>query len=195
MPLRLIARQSMAEFVEVEEWFELTKRGKQEAYHRDSRITTHPIEVPINSTADFFSVFDDITYEKGSSVLKQLAHYVGEENYRLGVSAYLEQYSYGTTGLDDFVGHIAVASDTNLDAWSREWLYEPGFFMSSYASMLLTPMCVEESVAKMQKALDTHAEELSSTALRFLREAHQADSECLALRSKQKQTTGQIQAR
>jgi len=57
--------------------------------------------------------------------------------------------------------------------------------MSSYASTLLTPMCVEKSVAKMQKALDTYADNLSSTALRFLREAHQADSECLALRSAQ----------
>jgi hypothetical protein len=46
-------------------------------------------------------------------------------------------------------------------------------------------MCFEESVAKMQNALDKYAENLSSTALRFLREAHQADSECLALRSSQ----------
>jgi len=72
-------------------------------------------------------VFDDITYAKGSSVLKQLAHYVGEENYRLGVSAYLKENTYGTTELDDFVGHLAAASDTDLSGWSREWLYEPGF--------------------------------------------------------------------
>lgn len=126
-----IASAETTEFQDT--WHGFFTRGKQEAYHRDSRVTTHPIELPINSTADFFSVFDDITYEKGSSVLKQLAHYVGEENYRLGVSAYLKQHSYGTTELDDFVGHIAAASDTNLDAWSREWLYEPGFNTLSVA--------------------------------------------------------------
>jgi aminopeptidase N len=120
-----IAAAETTEFQDT--WHGFFTRGKQEAYHRDSRVTTHPIELPINSTADFFSVFDDITYEKGSSVLKQLAHYVGEENYRLGVSVYLKQYSYGTTELDDFVSHIAAASDTDLDGWSREWLYEPGF--------------------------------------------------------------------
>ena len=126
-----IASAETTEFQDT--WHGFFTRGKQEAYHRDSRVTTHPIEVPINSTADFFSVFDDITYDKGSSVLKQLAHYVGEENYRLGVSAYLKKHSYGTTELDDFVGHIAAASDTNLDAWSREWLYEPGFNTLSVA--------------------------------------------------------------
>jgi len=120
-----IAAAKTTEFQDT--WHGFFTNGKQAAYYRDSRVTTHPIEVPINSTADFFSVFDAITYEKGSSVLKQLAHYVGEENYRLGVSAYLKQYSYGTTELDDFVGHIAAASNTKLDEWSRQWLYEPGF--------------------------------------------------------------------
>ena len=59
------------------------------------------------------------------------------------------------------------------------------YFMQSYASVLLTPMCVSESGSLMQKALDEHADRLNSTALRFLREAHQADHECLALRSVQ----------
>ena len=126
-----IASAATTEFQDT--WHGFFTRGKQEAYHRDSRVTTHPIEVPISSTADFFPVFDDITYEKGSSVLKQLAHYVGEENYRLGVSAYLKQNSYGTTELGDFVGHLAAASDSDLNGWSREWLYEPGFNTISIA--------------------------------------------------------------
>jgi len=59
------------------------------------------------------------------------------------------------------------------------------YFMSSYAGVLLTPMCLPESGALMQKALDEQAGQLNSTALRFLREAYQADRECLALRSVQ----------
>jgi aminopeptidase N len=60
------------------------------------------------------------------------------------------------------------------------------YFLSSYTSVLLTPMCTPESVARLQSALDDsmnkRADRLNSTALRFLREAHQADRECLALR-------------
>jgi hypothetical protein len=57
--------------------------------------------------------------------------------------------------------------------------------MSSYASVLLKPMCQEKSAGMMQSALDEYAGELDSTALRFLREAHQAESECLMLRGRQ----------
>jgi hypothetical protein len=56
------------------------------------------------------------------------------------------------------------------------------YFLSSYASVLLTPMCRPESVAMMQAAIEEQADRLNSTAMRFLREAHQADRECLALR-------------
>ncbi|MGH8165870.1 MAG: ERAP1-like C-terminal domain-containing protein, partial [Woeseiaceae bacterium] len=97
------------------------------AYARDSRVTTHPIEMPIDSTADFFTVFDAITYEKGSSVLKQLAHYTGEEGYRRGVSAYLKAFSYDTTELSDFIGHIEASTGVDLERWTDEWLYEAGF--------------------------------------------------------------------
>jgi aminopeptidase N len=59
------------------------------------------------------------------------------------------------------------------------------YFMSSYVSLLLQPMCRSGSLAKLQSALDEPAAALDTTALRFLREAHQADAECLSLRSAQ----------
>jgi hypothetical protein len=37
----------------------------------------------------------------------------------------------------------------------------------------------------MRRALDETSSQLDSTALRFLREAHQADEECLVLRAVQ----------
>ncbi len=108
-------------------WHEFYVDNKQRAYVRDAYVTTHPIEVPVRSTADFFSVFDAITYQKGSSVLKQLAHFVGEENFRNGVARYLAQHAYGNTELDDFVDALSQASGRDLEPWARVWLYEPGF--------------------------------------------------------------------
>ena len=135
-------------------WHGFFTGAKQLAYRADSRVTTHPIEVPVNSTADFFSVFDSITYEKGSSVLKQLAHYTGEENYRRGVSDYLKAYSYGTTELEDFINYLAQASGMDLNAWSNEWLYQAGFNTLSVATQ-----CEGErltSLSVMQSAPSSH---------------------------------------
>jgi aminopeptidase N len=108
-------------------WHGFFTSAKQEAYQADSRVSTHPIELPIDNTIDFFLVFDAITYEKGASVLKQLAHYVGEENYRQGVSNYLKANSYSNTELEDFISFQSEASGKDITAWADEWLYQAGF--------------------------------------------------------------------
>ena len=108
-------------------WHGFFINAKSRAYARDSKVTTHPIEMPIDSTNDFFTVFDAITYEKGSSVLKQLAHHTGEEGYRRGVSAYLKAFSYDTTELSDFIDHIERSTGVDLERWTDEWLYKSGF--------------------------------------------------------------------
>ncbi len=120
-----IAESNVTEFTDT--WHGFFTVGKKAAYQRDSRVTTHPIEMSINATDEFFSVFDAITYQKGSSVLKQLEHLVGDENYRRGVSAYLKDHAYGTTELADFVGHQEKSAGMDLSEWSDEWLYKPGF--------------------------------------------------------------------
>jgi aminopeptidase N len=108
-------------------WHGFFVNAKSKAYARDGKVTTHPIEMPIESTNEFFTVFDAITYEKGSSVLKQLAHHTGEEGYRRGVSGYLKEFSYDTTELSDFIGHIEGSTGIDLKRWTDEWLYKAGF--------------------------------------------------------------------
>jgi len=124
----LMANIALVESTEFKDaWHRFFTIDKQDAYYKDSRVTTHPIQVPIYSTADFFSVFDDITYQKGSSVLKQLAHYVGYEKHRLGVSNYLKEHAYANTTLQDFVNAQASSSGIQLGRWSEQWLYQSGF--------------------------------------------------------------------
>jgi aminopeptidase N len=120
-----LAMLENTEFIDT--WHGFFTGIKREAYWAGSRVTTHPIEMPVNSTADFFAVFDAITYEKGASVLKQLAHAVGDENYRQGVSTYLKAFSYGNTELANFIGYQSQAAGTDLAEWSKDWLYHAGF--------------------------------------------------------------------
>ncbi len=123
--LAAMAQLETTEFTDT--WHGFFTNDKQRAYFADSRVTTHPVEVPVNSTIEFYSVFDAITYQKGASVLKQLAHYVGEENYRVGVSNYLKAHSYATTELDDFIAYQSQASGKDIAQWADEWLYHAGF--------------------------------------------------------------------
>jgi aminopeptidase N len=124
----LMAAESLAavtEFDDVRHGFLI--KNKQRAYHSDSRVTTHPIEMPIASTDEFHLVWDPITYQKGASVQKQLQHFVGAESFRRGVSGYLKAHSWGNTTLADFIAHQEQSAGISLADWSVEWLLTPGF--------------------------------------------------------------------
>lgn len=107
-------------------WETFYSRIKQWAYVTDQQVTTHAIELPVNTTSEAFSNFDGITYGKGASVLKQLPHYLGEENFRRGVANYLKKFDYSNTTLNDFVSELGKASDKDLTEWTKKWLFETG---------------------------------------------------------------------
>ncbi len=108
-------------------WDIFYSSGKSVAYQADARATTHPVAPEsVPSTADAFASFDAITYQKGSSVLKQLPYFIGEENFRLGVSNYLKDHRYNNATLDDFVSALAESAGMDLGTWKKQWLQESG---------------------------------------------------------------------
>jgi aminopeptidase N len=148
-----MASIAMTEATELDDyWHGVFIGSKQAAYWKDSRVTTHPIEMPIESTDEFFSVYDAITYQKGSATLKQLAFRVGAEHYRSGVSAYLREHAYGNTDLEDFIRAIARAAGEDLDAWSDVWLDQPGFNVVSSRYR-----CEEGRLAELRLAQRAHS--------------------------------------
>jgi len=120
-----LAEVETTEFTDT--WHGFFTDGEQRAFARDSRVTTHPIEMTVDSPDDFYTVWDAITYQKGASVLRQLQHLVGAESYRRGVSAYLEENAWGNSELSDFIDHQEKSSGLDLGEWTAEWLLEPGF--------------------------------------------------------------------
>ena len=107
-------------------WQHFYSTGKQAAYAQDQKSNTHPIEVPVPSTANAFDNIDAITYSKGASTLIQLRHLLGAEVFRKGVHNYLAKYSYQNAKLDDFIGSLGEAAGRDLSGWTKQWLYEPG---------------------------------------------------------------------
>ncbi len=107
-------------------WRSFYAHGKQSAYRADQQITTHPIEVPVLSTANAFDNIDAITYSKGASVLNQLRHLLGEKTFQQGIHNYLKDNAYKNAVLDDFINSLAKASGKDLTQWQQKWLYKAG---------------------------------------------------------------------
>lgn len=50
---------------------------------------SHPIEVPVGNPSEIDEIFDDISYNKGASVIRMLHHYIGDEDFRFELLQFL----------------------------------------------------------------------------------------------------------
>jgi aminopeptidase N len=107
-------------------WTTFANVEKTWAYRQDQLPSTHPIstDAPDVQTAEVN--FDGITYAKGASVLKQLAAYVGIEEFLAGLRAYFVEHAYSNTSLSDLLQALEVSSGRDLGAWSKAWLETTG---------------------------------------------------------------------
>ena len=96
------------------------------AYRQDQLPSTHPVVASINDLEDVQVNFDGITYAKGGSLLKQLAAYVGIDEFFAGVGAYFRKHAYQNTTLGDLLVELEATSGRDLKAWSAKWLETAG---------------------------------------------------------------------
>lgn len=109
----------------VDAWEDFAVTDKRKAYTEDQLVTTHPIEFKVADTDVVFANFDGITYGKGAAVLKQLAFYVGEENFKKGMRDYFKLYAYYNTTLGEFINELSQSSKMGLEFWQKDWLQVP----------------------------------------------------------------------
>jgi aminopeptidase N len=107
-------------------WTTFSSLEKSWAYRQDQLPTTHPIVADIRDLEDVEVNFDGITYAKGASVLKQLVHWVGREQFFAGVRAYFARHAWGNTELTDLLRELETTSGRDLTAWSAVWLEQAG---------------------------------------------------------------------
>jgi aminopeptidase N len=81
----------------------------------DSLANTRPIHQAADTPAQIQELFDGIAYGKAASVLRMLESYLGEETFRAGVNAYLQQHQYANATADDFWGAQAKTSKKPVD--------------------------------------------------------------------------------
>ncbi|KRA23246.1 aminopeptidase N [Microbacterium sp. Root61] len=121
-----------------EAWTTFNAMEKTWAYRQDQLPSTHPVVAEINDLEDVQVNFDGITYAKGGSVLKQLAAWVGIEQFFAGVSEYFKKHEWGNTEVGDLLAELEKTSGRELSGWSKKWLETAGV-------NTLTPL-IEEGV-------------------------------------------------
>ncbi|KAJ5287790.1 hypothetical protein N7478_003476 [Penicillium angulare] len=99
----------------------------QGALSLDSLRSSHPIEVPVKRADEINQIFDAISYSKGSSVLRMISKYLGEDVFLQGVRDYIRKHAYGNTETGDLWAALAKASGKPVQSVMEIWTKNVGF--------------------------------------------------------------------
>jgi aminopeptidase N len=107
-------------------WTTFSSGRKTWGYLQDQLPTTHPVAADVATLSEAVANFDGISYAKGASVLRQLAAYVGQDNFLAGIRAYLTEHAWDNATLADLLAAVAASSGVSLADWSAAWLETAG---------------------------------------------------------------------
>jgi aminopeptidase N len=97
------------------------------AFETDSLASTRSVEYPVLSPSDCEGMFDVLTYQKGGALLRMLEQFLGEEQFRRGVSHYLHQHEYGNTETNDLWDAIEETTGQPVRRMMDSWIWQPGY--------------------------------------------------------------------
>ncbi|XP_052749082.1 aminopeptidase N-like [Galleria mellonella] len=76
----------------------------------DSLESSHPVSVPIDDPKRISEVFDEISYRKGSTLIRMMTMFLGEEIFKKALHNYLVKYSYQNAEQDDLWRELTAVS-------------------------------------------------------------------------------------
>ncbi len=114
-------------YPEMDSFGEMIMTRTSGALMDDSLENSHPIDVEVTDPNSVAQIFDQISYGKGASVLRMIEAYVGKENFRDGIRAYLRKHSYSNTRGADLWSSISEVSGMPVSEIMEAWISKQGY--------------------------------------------------------------------
>lgn len=93
----------------------------------DGLGNSHPIEIEVNHPNEINEIFDKISYSKGSSIIRMLAEYIGEDNFKYGLQYYLKKHSYKNTETVNLWEAFEKVSKKPIKKIMNTWTKQMGY--------------------------------------------------------------------
>ncbi|MCX6752204.1 MAG: M1 family metallopeptidase [Candidatus Nomurabacteria bacterium] len=113
-------------------WTQFITSELSSALRLDSLLNTHPIEIPVHHPAEIGEIFDEVSYSKGASIIRMLADFLGEKDFRDGLRFYLKKHSYKNTEtihLWQAFEKVSKKPKKNVTKMMQNWTSKPGYPM------------------------------------------------------------------
>ncbi|XP_008559136.1 puromycin-sensitive aminopeptidase isoform X1 [Microplitis demolitor] len=114
-------------FPEYDIWTQFVTDTHIKALELDGLKNSHPIEVPVGHPTEIDEIFDDISYNKGASVIRMLHSYIGDEDFRKGMNLYLKRHSYANAETEDLWAALEEMSNKPVGDVMSTWTKQQGF--------------------------------------------------------------------
>ncbi|HSX44776.1 MAG TPA: M1 family metallopeptidase [Candidatus Saccharimonadales bacterium] len=146
-------------FPEWQMWTQFMVEEQQPALKMDALEHTHPIVMDINDPNEIRSIFDAISYNKGSSVIQMLHEYLGKDVFRDGLRHYLQTHKYNNTNTIDLWSALETISGKPVKQFMNSWTDRAGY-------PIIKANISEQTITLSQERFysnPTHSDEASET--------------------------------
>ncbi|OXA58934.1 Puromycin-sensitive aminopeptidase [Folsomia candida] len=137
-------------FPQFDIWTQFASRILHSALATDSLKNSHPVEVEVTNPGDIDEIFDALTYNKGSSIVKMMYHYVGDECFRKGMKQYLEKFKYSNAETADLWEALEAASGTPVGRFMDTFTKQMGYPIVTVLDVVSTD-CGKTFTLKQEK--------------------------------------------
>ncbi|XP_031251964.1 aminopeptidase M1-like isoform X1 [Pistacia vera] len=93
----------------------------------DALQQSHPIEVEVDDAHGIDEIFDEISYNKGSAVIRMLQGYLGDDIVQKSLSSYMKKYAWKNAKTEDLWRVISEESGVNINSMMDCWTKQKGY--------------------------------------------------------------------
>ncbi len=101
--------------------------GLGHALKLDALNSTHPIEIEVHNPNEIGEIFDAVSYDKGATVIRMLAEFLGEKDFRDGLRYYLKKHSYKNASTIHLWEAFEKVSKKPVKKMMSTWTLKPGY--------------------------------------------------------------------
>ncbi len=108
-------------------WQQFVTADLGSALSLDALENTHPIEVDVHHPNEISEIFDAVSYSKGASIIRMLAEYLGEKDFRDGLRYYLKKHSYKNASTVHLWQALEKISKKSVRKMMSVWTAKAGY--------------------------------------------------------------------
>ena len=100
------------------------------AFSADALTNSHPVYCDIASASNIMEIFDAVTYQKGSIIIKMLVEYMGNSNFKNCMQQYMKKFAFKTITTNDFCACLEFNTNQpqkNIFNLMNGWIQQKGF--------------------------------------------------------------------